>query len=182
MQNQITLLSQKFSFDKLTSQFPSSGSPFKKIFFQSELRSLEGGTAIFAVIAYPAWKATLGKWVVGTKIDGEDIGGSSPIPFSAPLAFANNELLFATKSDKKVKKKSKKKKDCKKDNPGLNFRKLVREVFRDSELAKKSYFTFTPGISKNPHIEFDVTLDAGGITANAMANPCPPAKPAESEA
>ena len=38
------------------------------------------------------------------------------------------------------------------------------------------------GISKNPHIEFDVTLDAGGITANAMANPCPPAKPAESEA
>ena len=73
MQNQITLLSQKFSFDKLTSQFPSSGSPFKKIFFQSELRSLEGGTAIFAVIAYPAWKATLGKWVVGTKIDGEDM-------------------------------------------------------------------------------------------------------------
>ncbi|OSZ80222.1 hypothetical protein CAP36_02925 [Chitinophagaceae bacterium IBVUCB2] len=182
METQITLLSQKFSFEKLTSQFPTSGSPFKKIFFQSELRSLEGGTATFAVIAYPAWKGTLSKWVVGTKIDGEDIGGGSPIPFSAPLAFANNELLFAAKSDKKLKKKSKKKKDCKTDNPGADFRRLVRAVFRDPELAKKSFFTFTPGISKNPHIELSITLDADGTTANAMANPCPPAKPAESEA
>lgn len=182
MTNQITLLSQKFSFDKLTSQFPSSGSPFKKIFFQNELRSLEGGSATFAVIAYPAWKGTIGKWVVGTKINGDDLGGGSPIPFEAPLAFANNELLFASKSDKKVKKKSKKKKGCKKDNPGADFRKLVREVFRDPDLAKKSFFTFTPTISENPHIGFDVTLDAGGTIANAMANPCPPAKPAESEA
>lgn len=181
MQNQIILLSQKFSFDKLTSQFPASGSPLKKIYFQSELRSLDGGIATFAVIAYPAWKATLGKWVVGTKIDGEDLGGGSPIPFSAPFAFANNELLFATKSDKKIRKKSKKSKDCKKDNPGFNFRQLVRDVFRNPELAKKSFFTFTPAISKNPHIEFDVVLDAGGTTANAMANPCPPAKPAETE-
>lgn len=182
MTTQIILLSQKFCFEKLTNQFPSSGNPFKKIFFQSELRSINNGTVTFAVIAYPAWKGLKGKWTVGTKIEAEDTGGSSTIPFTAPLAFANTELLFAAKSDKKAKKKSKKSKDCKKELPGSALRKLIKEVFKNPELAKKSFFTFTPGISTNPHIEFDVTLDADGTLASAMANPCPPAKPAEEQA
>lgn len=183
METQIILLSQKFSFKKLSDQFPASGNPFKKIFFQSELRSIKNGTATFAVIAYPAWKGRKGRWVVGTKIDGEETGGSSPIPLTGPIAFANTELLFTTKADKKIKRVKKIKKNrCKENAPGVNFRKLIKEIFRNSDLAKKSFFTFTPSISENPHIEFDVTLDAGGTLETARANPCPPAKPAEEQA
>ena len=101
MANQLILLPQKFKYLELTKQFPE-GKFIKKVFFQCELRSLTGGNATFAIIAYPGWKESKGKWTVGTKVSGETTGAGTIIPFTE-VAFANNELLLAAKSSKKKK-------------------------------------------------------------------------------
>jgi hypothetical protein len=186
MANQIILPPQKFKFADLINQFPSSRKLIKKVFFQAELRSLANDNASFAVIAYPGWKTARGKWVIGKKIEGEITGEGKHIPFVSPLAFANNELLLAATPLKKEKKSKKKDKKCKEDDfkksPGHKFLQLVKKISKDKKLIQKSFFLFESRISENPHIEYDVTLNADGVTLNVSTKPSPPARPEEADA
>lgn len=188
MANQIILQPQKFKFLDLTKQFPSSSKLIKKVCFQCELKSLTNGNAIFGVIAYPAWKDTHGKWSIGTKINGEDIGEGKLVPFT-PVAFANNELLLSVKSSKKEEKEKKKKRKIKKcaedgteKSPEKKLLQYVKIISKDKKLAQKTFFRFDSKISDNPHIDHDVTLDMNGTTLNVNAKPSPPARPSDAEA
>lgn len=167
MSNQIILSPQKFSFKDLISQFPS-GKFKKKLFFQSELRVLANGDATFGVIAYPAWRGKE-KWSIGTKISGIDTGKPDVIPFTPPLAFANNELLIATKLSGKKRKKEK--------NVNQDLIRLMRKVCKSKKMIARSSFHFKATITKNPHLQYDVTLDTGDTTLTMQTNPSPPARP-----
>ena len=181
MANQIILLPQKFTYLDITKQFPS-GKFIKKVFFQCELRSLAGGNATFAVIAYPGWKEPKSTWTIGTKVTGETTGAGKAIAFTE-VAFANNELLLATKISRKNKKQHKKAENCNKKNKEKSAEQrlleFVKNLAKDKALAKKSFFLFEGKISENPHIEYDVTLDMGGTTLNVNAKPSPPARPSD---
>ena len=174
MANQLILNPQKFNFGDLISQFPH-GKYKKKIFFQSELRSLSNGDATFGVIAYPAWKGK-GKWTIGTKITGMDTGIAEIKPFTPPLAFANNEVLMATKISRKTKKSKKKNKE-KTYATRRELLEAVKKISKDKKLIGKSSFLFNAKISANPHLEYNVTLDMGGTTLSMQTNPSPPARP-----
>ena len=151
MANQIILNPQKFNFGDLISQFPS-GKFKKKVFFQSELRSLANGDATFGVIAYAAWKGK-GKWDIGTKISGTDTGISDIKPFTPPLAFANNELLLAAKFSRKKKKGKKKNKGTEQSSSAqlkkVEFLQLVKKISKDKKLIAKTFFLFKAGISRS---------------------------------
>ncbi len=176
MANQIILHPQQFNLSELLSQFPA-GKFMKKIFFQSELRSLENGDAAFGVIAYPAWKKK-NKWMIGPKINGTDIGMPDVQPFTPPLAFGNNELLLVSDLSKKQRKKIKK--EGKKDSPEAKkaeWQRWIRKILKDKKLAEKSLFLFHGRISENPHLEYNVTLQTDETTLSMVANPSPPAPP-----
>lgn len=171
MANQLILQQQKFRFSEITAGFPS-GSPKKKVFFQSELRLLSNGDATFGVIAYPSWKDG-NKWVVGKRIAGIDGGSPIVLPFSPPLAFANNEVVLSAKATgKKRKKKSGRK------GRWDGFQKLIQKKCGRKKLFEKTTLVFSAKISDNPHIEYDVTLDFGnGTSLKAATKPSPPAPP-----
>ncbi|MDZ4795254.1 MAG: hypothetical protein SGI83_13320 [Bacteroidota bacterium] len=172
MANQLILQQQKFKFSDITAGFPSTGNPKKKVFFQSELRSLANGDASFGVIAYPSWKDG-NKWVVGNKIPGTAFGNPTILPFILPLAFANNEVLMSAKSSGK---KRKKKRGVKGRWNG--FQKLIQKKCGGKKLFEKMTLVFKAKISENPHIEYDVTLDFGnGTVINTATKPSPPAPP-----
>jgi len=178
MANQLILPPQKFKFSDLTSQFPSAGSPRKKVFFQSELRSLVNGDAVFGVVAYPSWKEG-NKWVVGTKVSGTDTGVAAPKPFVPPLAFANNEIVLAVtliKKGEKTKKKKKKKKEPRKGRWN-GLLKMTRKICKDKKMLEESFFHFEAGISDNPHLEYNVTLEINGSSLRVSTKPSPPAPP-----
>jgi len=172
MANQLILQQQKFKFSDITSGFPSTGNPKKKVFFQSELRSLANGDASFGVVAYAAWKDG-SKWVIGKKISGSDAGTPVIIPLTAPLAFANNEVIFSAKMSRKKKKK--------KDPRKGRWNSLLRAIRKEcggKKISEKTVMLFTADISDNPHLEYSVTLDFGdGTTLNAATKPSPPAPP-----
>ena len=177
MANQLILPPQKFKFSDLINQFPTAGSPKKKIFFQSELRSLANGDATFGVIAYPSWKDG-NKWVVGAKVSGTDAGLVTAKPFVPPLAFANNEVVLAVSLIKKGKKKKKKNKN---KDPRIGrwneLMKITKKVFKNKKLLDESFVQFEAKISGNPHLEYDVTLEINGTSLNIATKPSPPAPP-----
>lgn len=178
MANKLLLPPQKFNYKEITDQFPGTGNPKKKVFFQAELRSLAGGDATFGIIAYAAWKET-GKWVIGPKkVIGADAGVAVPIPFVPPIAFANNEVALSfsiTKKSKKAKKKNKKKEP--KKGRWNEFMKLARKLSKDKKELEASTLLFETKISDNPHLQYDVTLDINGTSLTVSTNPSPPAKP-----
>jgi len=172
MANQLILQQQKFKLADITSEFPATGSVKKKVFFQTELRSLTNGDATFGVIAYASWKDG-NRWVVGKKIAGIDTGTPVILPFTPPLAFANNEVILAVKAAKKKKKK----KDPRKGRWN-NLLKAIRKTCKDKKVPEKAFILFNAGISENPHLEYDVTFDLGnGNSLKAATKPSPPAPP-----
>lgn len=174
MANQLLLPPQKFNYTEITDQFPKTGNPKKKVFFQAELRSLAGGDATFGIIAYAAWKET-GKWVIGAKkVTGADAGVAVPIPFVPPVAFANNEVVLSLSPRKKGKKS--KKKDPKKGRWN-EFMKLTRKLSKDKKQLEACTLLFETKISANPHLEYDVTLDVSGTSLTVSTKPSPPAPP-----
>ncbi len=178
MANQLILPPQKFNYKEITDQFPKTGSPKKKIFFQAELRSLANGDASFGIIAYAAWKDS-GSWRIGAiKVSGTDAGVAVPVPFVPPLAFANNEVVVSFKIAKKNK-KAKKKKNCKDPKKGQwdEFAKLTQKLLKDKKLLEKSVLTFETKISDNPHLEYSVTLEVNGTSLSVATKPSPPAPP-----
>jgi hypothetical protein len=169
MANQLILPPQKFSYKDITDQFPSTGSPKKKVFFQAELRSLAGGDARFGVIAYPSWKDG-NKWVVGTKVSGVDHGDPVTIPFAGLLGFANNEVLLSLAK--------KKKKEPRKGRWNTLMKQVQQSCKKYKQVSKEDIeLIFKAKISENPHLEYDVTLDLGGTTLAVATKPSPPAPP-----
>lgn len=178
MANQLLLPPQKFSYKEITDQFPKTGNPKKKVFFQAELRSLANGDASFGIIAYAAWKDS-GKWVIGSKkVSGTDAGVAIPVLFIPPVAFANNEIVVSFKMAKQVK-KAKKKSKTKEPKKGRwnEFAKLTRKLSKDKKLLAQSYLLFKTTITDNPHLEYNVTLEVNGTSLNVSTKPSPPAPP-----
>ncbi len=179
MPSQLILPPQKFRFRDITEQFPTSGNPKKKVFFQAELRGISGGNATFGVIAYPSWKEG-NKWIVGTKVSGVDSGAEPKTePLNVPIGFANNEILLSLKLSKKNKKKNRKKRSRKNPRKGrwTEFMRVARRVCKDAKLLEESELLFEARISENPHLEYDVTMDMGGTTLSVQTKPSPPAPP-----
>jgi len=173
MANQLILQQQKFKLSDITKEFPSTGNVKKKVFFQTELRSLANGDATFGVIAYASWKDG-NKWVVGSKVSGIDMGTPLILPFKPPLAFANNEVILSAKVSKK---KKKKKKEPRKGRWN-DLLKAMRKTCKDKKIPENAFLLFNAGISENPHLEYDVTLDLGnGNSLRAATKPSPPAPP-----
>lgn len=168
-ENQIVLHSQTFRFNDIVDQFPADRLK-KKIFFQAELSGLDLGSASFQIIAYPAWRLK-GEWVVGPKVVASESGNGSVIPFKEPLGFANNELPLAGYKKKKGKlgKKEKKAFD--------DFAKFFKKVASDPKMAARAIFRCHTRVSKNPHLEYEVTLEADGTAVMISTNPSPPARP-----
>jgi hypothetical protein len=166
MSNKIILTPQKFKFSDLASQFPTTGKVKKKVFFQSELRSLTDGNATFGIIAYPAWRGT-GKWEIGTKVAGTDAGTPVALAFVPPVGFANNELIFeATAAKRKIKK-----------HKQFKLLKLIKKISGDKKLFKTAFFHFETTISENPHLQYKVTLEIEGTAVSVDTKPSPPAPP-----
>ena len=168
--NQVVLHSQSFKFNDLLDLFPPDGKLKKKIFFQAELAAIDNGSVSFNIIAYPAWRLK-GQWVVGPKVCAAESGNGSVIPFKEPIGFGNNELPVA---GYKLKKKKYGKQKCKSYN---EFARFFRKVASDPRLASQAIFRCSTGISKNPHLEYTVTLEADGTAVSMGMNPSPPARP-----
>jgi hypothetical protein len=169
--NQVILHSQTFRFNDLMDVFPPDGGTKKKIYFQAELAALDSHGASFQIIAYPAWRVK-GNWVVGTKVCASESGNGSVIPLKEPIGFANNELPLA---GYKLKKKKAGKKLCKTYN---EFARFFKKVSSDPRLAARAIFRCHTSISKNPHLEYTITLEADGTAVSMDANPSPPGTPA----
>jgi hypothetical protein len=169
-QNQLILHSQTFRFLDIVDAFPPDGVLKKKIFFQAELSAIDQGSVSFRIIAYPAWRLK-GKWVIGPKVNATESGNGSVLPFQEPLGFANNELPLAgyKKKMKKLGKKEKKTYD--------EFARLFKKLLKDPKLAAKASFRCHTTISENPHLEYEVTLEADGTSVMISTNPSPPAPP-----
>ena len=72
----------------VTSKFPS---PYKKVFFQCELRQFSNGDATFGLIAYGGYKQAGN--TCGPKVSlADDPDGEDRIVDEWPLAFANLEF------------------------------------------------------------------------------------------
>ncbi len=182
MPSQLILPPQKFRYKDITDQFPVTGNPKKKVFFQAELRAISGGNATFGVIAYPSWKDG-NKWIVGTKVSGTDTGAAPKTePLTVPVGFANNEVLLSLKLSKKNKKKKRKKRSRRNPRKGrwTELMRIVRKVSKDPKLLEEAELVFEARISENPHLEYDVTLDMGGTILSVETKPSPPAPPAKS--
>ena len=174
----IKLPPQSIDLLALVSQFP--GAPFNntKFYFQLELREVTfWGKLIFGVIAYPAWRkgnSPRERWIIGSKVTGTDTGAPPiVIPVDPPaIAFGNNEIfLRAPQYEKEIS-------DQEVQNEKFIF--LYNKVIENKELLAKSVLTTgNARLSKNPHIEYDVTLSSGGTSETALTNPCPPNRPGE---
>jgi hypothetical protein len=169
-QAQLVLHSQVFRFNDIFDQLPAKKNMRKKIYFQSELVQVENGTAVFAIAAYPAW-CTASGWVIGKKVQAAESGNGSVVPLKEPIGFANNEMPLAGYKLKKKQVAKKIRKDY------LAFERYFRRIARDPKLAANAIFRCHPGISENPHLEFDVTLESEGTAVRWGANPAPPGKP-----
>ena len=169
-QGQYSLPEQVFRFKDIMDQVPVEKGLKKKIFFQAELQSLKNGVALFGVIAYPAW-GNGNRWELGYKITAAGPVAGEPHDFNTPIGFANNELSLT----RNKKKKGKKNKEAKKQEK--EFCKLLAKILESPKLAEKAQFRCKTSISENPHLEYDVTLEADGISISARTNPSPPGSP-----
>ncbi|MGQ0737587.1 MAG: hypothetical protein ACT4OJ_00870 [Bacteroidota bacterium] len=171
MANQLILPPQKFRYRDITDQFPATGIRKKKVFFQAELRSLADGNASFGIVAYPSWKDG-NTWVVGNKVTGADTGGQpAVVPLTGPVAFANNEVLLSLTLLKKNKKENPRK------GRWSALMKIIQKNCKKGVTSDKITLIFEAGVSKNPHLEYNVTLDLGGTVLSVPTKPSPPAPP-----
>ncbi len=177
MANQLILPPQKIRYKEITDQFPTTGNPKKKVFFQAELRSLAGGDATFGIVAYPAWRVG-NKWIIGKQVSGIDTAETPTIqPFTYPIAFANNEVFLSLSLTTKDRKK--KKHNNPKKGRWSAFMKMARKACKDPKSIETATMLFETKISQNPHLEYSVTLDLGGTSLKVTTKPSPPAPPEE---
>ena len=157
--NRVILKAQEMTLDEFRQIKKShEGKKYKKIFFQCELRKFIDGDAIFGLVAYGGYKKS-GKacgppFYLRDKKDGNDL-----IWETWPLSFGNLEFEIEP--------------DTKKQG------KVLKEIFDLLKSKKPDYkkieLGFKPGVSKNPHAYYDITLGAN----SESVNPCPPTPPSD---
>lgn len=173
MANQILLPAQVMSAQALVNSIPGK---IKKVFFQTEVKSISNNDMIVGIIAYAAHKNSTQKWEIGSKVTAT-VDNSKPVQkFSIPRAFANNEWTVTNVSKKNKGENAK----------GLSIRKqqalavkMLNRIANNKDLLKKTALTFKARGTVNPHLEYDVTIDTGLGTQTAYTNPSPPAPPSE---
>ncbi len=147
-----------------------------KLFLQCEIKAINGGDAEFNVIAYVGDKVEQ-KWKVGKRVPCTASEVKS-FELSKPIGFANIEVRL-----RYGKKKHKLEGDHKNKSDDYNKQtallELINRIDSDKNLFAEAELTFTPKITDNPHIGFDVTLGVGGRQIQLLANPSPPAPPEE---
>lgn len=170
----ITLPQQKIMLKDLIAR---SDPKKTRVFFQCEFRSLTATSATFGVIAYSAWENAREGWQIGKKVMGKDTEKVKSDTLKLPLAFTNNELLLYTPQahkDLRQKPASQNKSFKNWDE----FYKKLDKIHANEEWFQKCFLLFDARISDNPHIVYDVTLNAGDGTAITVStNPSPPARP-----
>lgn len=173
----IKLLSQRVTKDELLKSI--SGKKIGKIFFQCVLRSINNNVAEFGLVAYAAKKNnnSIKKWNIGDPVYCANGPASEnrefPLPPAneEPIAFGNMEVQISIEDffedlDDAANQKIAKEKE--------HVRKLIILL---NELPKDKGLIFTGSISKNPHVDYTVTID--GTSSGAQANPCPPNQPGD---
>jgi len=173
----IILLSQRVTKDELLDSI--KGKKIGKIFFQCVLRSIKDYTAVFGLVAYAAKKEKSGikKWNVGSPVyckdgpSGDNREFDLPDPHDEPIAFGNMEVQLSiefsfTDLYDDVNKKIEKEAD--------EMKKLIMML---NQLPKGKGLLLSGSISKNPHVDYTVTIE--GTTSGAQANPCPPNQPGD---
>ena len=136
--------------------------PKKKFVFQCELKDISKDGATFGLVGYPANKKK-GKWQYDGPVRLVKDDSKDPYTYSPPLIFGNSELVpKITPVGGAVARYT----------AGSIYRKL-RSLYRSKKTLKGLELIFTPKVSKNPHVYYDVTI---GRSADA-ANPSPPADP-----
>ena len=153
--DRIILRAQKMTLKQFADmKKPFKSKPFKKVFFQCELRSFEEGAAVFGLIAYGGYKKS-GK-LSGPKVDLIDVPHGDRVVDTWPLAFGNMEFKFRKIQSKLAKK----------------IADMIKDKATDME---KVVINFEPGVSKNPHVDYTITLG----TSTEELNPCPPTPPSD---
>ena len=174
----IKLPPQSIDLLALVSQFP--GPPFNntKFYFQLELRKVTfWGNLIFGVIAYPAWRKGASpreRWIIGNKVTGVDTGAPETVILVDPpeIAFGNNEILLWPLHQEKGPNDQ--------EAQHEKFIYLYNKIIENKELLAKGVLTTgNARLSKNPHIDYEVTLSSGGTSETEFTNPCPPNRPGE---
>lgn len=173
MANLIILPAQTVSVKELVGSIPKK---IRKIFFQTELVSVNGNDITCRVIAYAAHKNIVQRWELGKKVSAtvDPTGGTQT--FTLPIAVGNCEWIM---SNVRAKRKNE-------TNAAFAIRKKqaaaikkIHKLMRDKTLLKNASLSFSAKKSSNPHLEYAVTLDSGdGTSDTAYANPSPPATPA----
>jgi hypothetical protein len=128
----------------------------KKFIFQCELKQITKNDACFGLVGYPLNKVK-GKWKVGDRIDLIEDTSKKPYTFTPPLIFGNNELVSGQGG---------------KTKPGSIY-KRIKFLIKKKQSLKDLELNFTPKVSDNPHVYYDITI---GRTSES-ANPSPPADP-----
>ena len=155
--NTVILKAQQMSLEQFRRiRKPHGGRPYKKAFFQCELQEYSNGDAVFGLIAYGGYKKN-GKRC-GPREVLQDIPGETVVT-SWPLAFGNME--FAIHPLKKTK--------------GKVLTAILEKLKGDKKMWKDTFVTLTPCVSKNPHVEYTISLDGNA----EMLNPSPPTPPSD---
>ena len=161
MANKIILPVYKMAVSVFINTFKKGGQR-KKFVFQCELKNISNNDATFGLVAYPANKKN-GKWEFDSPIKLVEDTSKPPYIFIPPIIFGNNELVPKTKPLGGAVAKYK---------AGSIYRKL-RAMARSKKTLKGLELIFTPKISKNPHVYYEVAIG----TSVEAANPSPPANP-----
>ena|SRR5688572_21462730 len=161
MANKIILPVYKMSATAFVKSLTSKGLK-KKFVFQCELIGITSNNARFGLVGYPASKL-VGKWKYGAPLRLKADDSEDPYEFDPPLIFGNNEL---------VPKNTPVGGAVAKYTAGVIYRKL-RALARYKKSLDGIELVFTPKKSKNPHVYYEVTIDA----SLEAANPSPPADP-----
>lgn len=184
----ILLPQQVFNVVNLQSKFPPHGFKSRKIFLQCELREVTAkGDLVFGVIAYAAWRRSNSfriPWEIAKEaVRGDDVPGGpvvsypvnngDPDPSKRFVSFGNNEIPWPVSRSSKSKLLQE---EGISEIVSEDFFLELSKILDDKSLLEKSTLKCKAGISKNPHVYYDVQLDSG---TTDTANPCPPNQPGD---
>lgn len=174
MANKIILPAQVMSVKELVDSLPGK---IKKVFFQTELISISNNDVIARIIAYAARKNQHQRWELGRKVVAAVDDTKSEKSFSLPIAVGNCEWVNTNVRNKRPKEPNSIYSERKAQAKAI---KKIHRLTKNEDLIKTATLRFSARKSSNPHLEYSVTLDSGlGRPETAMANPSPPATPAE---
>ena len=157
--NKVILKAQKMTIEDFRKiKKAHNGRPYKKMFFQCELREFIDGDAIFGLVAYGGYKKGGKHCGPPFPLQNND-EGSDAVCETWPLTFGNLEFDIEPGTKKK----------------GLVHSEIFELLKSKKQDYKKIVLDFNPGISKNPHADYTITLGA----SSEDLNPSPPDPPSD---